>query len=105
MLYTKELVITQERVRCFRVEIENPNVGSKKISYHQELLLEDENGNEVSKKMHTSLHVSFDDVATKTLEIADPVTGETVTVSGAAVAMWIEEHYIQEAQKALTVTE
>jgi hypothetical protein len=89
------------RTRCFRVEIETPpDDSSKSIAFHRETVLE-ENGVIVglTKSQPASIRLPFlPGLATTVREIADPVTGQAVTISGAGIAAWITAEY--EAQLA-----
>ncbi len=101
-IYLNEPKLTRTKRRCFRIEIENTYQGNKSISYHQEDIQVDSDGAYLSKSPAISLSIPIEQVATSIYEIADPVTGQTVSFSGAAVAAWIEANYIEKATQALT---
>jgi hypothetical protein len=85
------------RVRCFRVEIETPMDDTKKrIRYHREAILEDENGTFLgyAKEQPSAISVPFiPDAAYVVRAVNDPVTQQLVASSGAGVAAWITADY------------
>jgi hypothetical protein len=105
LIYLTDPVTTRNRRRCFRIEIENPNNGDKKVSYHQEDITEDTSGNEVSKKQVNSLSFNVSNILNDIIEITDPITGIKNNISGAAIALWLEAHYVIKATAALTSNE
>lgn len=101
MIYLTDPVTTRTRRRCFRIEIENPNIGTKRLSYHQQDITEDSNEVEISVKQANSLSFDVNDITTDIIEIIDPVTNNTINISGAAIALWLEAHYIKKATESL----
>jgi hypothetical protein len=100
-IYLNDLQPTRIKRRAYRIEIENSYQGNKSITYHQEDLSVDANGVYYSKSPAPSLFYPIEQVATCIYEITDPITGNVVSFSGAAVAMWIEQDYIAKATAAL----
>lgn len=89
-------------IRCFRVEIETPrDDAAKSVAFHREQVI-DQDGVILGKTSDQppSIRVPFlPGLATTVREIADPVTGQTVRLSGAGIAAWITAEY--EAQLAI----
>ena len=108
-LYLPDYTHLRTKRRAFRIEIDNPEgpIG-KKVSYHQEDALRSVDENNVETRISAttvpSLVPNFEDVMAATYEITDPVTNETHTFSGAAVALWIEADYVARATAALNQT-
>jgi hypothetical protein len=89
------------RRRAFRVEIENPLNGTQSIIYQQEDVTVDVKDVEFGKRYAGSISVPMTDLFGVLRDISDPVTGKTVSISGAAIAMWIEADYVERALAAL----
>lgn len=100
-IYLNDPVTLRTKRRTFRIEVENPMGTDKMVRYHQEDVLVDPQDNRVSASQSGTLTVAFADLAGTTYEITDPVTGQTVTLSGAAIALWIESDYCARAAAAL----
>jgi hypothetical protein len=88
--------MTTARTRCFRVEIETPpNDAEKSVAYHRDRILEDGDtivGRAVAQP--SAIRTPFlPGLAQTVREIVDPVTGETVRMSGAGLAAWITADY------------
>lgn len=88
----------RKKRRSFRIEIDNPMGSPKTIKYHQEDVLVDSGGVKITSEMAPSIITPFMEVATTVYLLNDPVTGNAVSISGAAIAMWIELDYIARAQ-------
>jgi hypothetical protein len=84
------------RNRTFRTEIETPPEDTgKSVSYHRQRVIE-EGGLiiGVATDQPGPLVIPFlPDLATTVRTVADPVTGQTVTISGAGLALWITADY------------
>ena len=93
---------TRVRRRCFRIEIDTPNIGDRSIVFHQEDVTEDTDGNQLSSKQAPSLAMEANTIIMDTLSITDPVTGLTTLISGAAIAMWLEMEYTNKVIASLT---
>jgi len=87
----------QTKRRAFRVEINNPYQGSQTVSYHQEDLQVDASGVSHSGVQAESFSIPGTTIETAVYSIADPVTGTTQNISGAAIAMWLAEDYMTRA--------
>jgi hypothetical protein len=87
--------MTSTRTRCFRVEIESPPAdAAKSIAYHRERVIEEDG--EIIGKAKTqpdSIRLPFRDLATVVRTVTDPVTGQEVRCSAAAIAAWITADY------------
>ena len=66
----------------------------KSIAYHQQDCVKAADGSTVALVAAPSLHVPLNDVARGVYTVADPVTGLTVTFSGAAVLDWLSQDYV-----------
>lgn len=96
-LYLPETLPDRIKRRAFKIEIENPSQGNKTVFYHQKDILLS-GAEEIGERRVESMQIPFmPDIATKTITVNDPVTGQTVTFSGAAVAIWIEQDYYDRA--------
>ena len=100
-IYLNEPKLTRTKRRCYRIEIENSYTSGKSLSYHQEDIEVDAEGGYYSKAPAPSLSYPIEQIVTGVYEVVDPVTGQTVSFSGAAVALWIEQDYITKATAAL----
>ena len=100
-IYLGEAVSVRTRRRCYRINVENPSVGNKEITFYQQDLTEDSNGNELASKQSESLAFDINGIVMDIIEIADPVTGLTTHISGAAIAMWLEAEYVLKVQASL----
>ena len=101
-IFTGPAVTLQTKLRCFRVEIPNPYGGTPSLAYCQEQLLVDSNGVSYGSTTVPSLCPDFPTLEATTYPIADPVTGTTQPISGAAVALWLAADYLARATAALT---
>jgi hypothetical protein len=85
------------RNRCHFIGIATPQDDTqKRITFCREAILEDANGVMQGRALAqpADLAVPFlPDLATSVRTIADPVTGQPVTFSGAALALWITQEY------------
>lgn len=84
------------RTRCFRVEIETPpEDAAKSVAFHRETIIEDAGA--ILGRATTQpqpIRVPFlPDLAQTTRTVFDPVLGEHLTISGAAIAAWITADY------------
>lgn len=100
-IYLNEAKLTRTKRRCYRIEIENSYNSGKSISYHQEDIEVDADSVYYSKAPAPSLYYPIEQIVTGVYEVADPVTGQTVSLSGAAVALWIEQDYVAKATASL----
>lgn len=103
-IYLNEPTLLRTKRRAARIEIQNPyNPASaeKSISYIQEDVQVDANGNYLTSAPAPVLYFPVDQIITTTYEVVDPVTGQTVTISGAAIALWLEQDYVVRATAAL----
>lgn len=81
-----------ERVRAVAVNITTPLIGERVIEFPSErLLLLD--GEVIGTKPQGAIVRNFSDVMTQTVSIADPVTGQSITISVAGIAMAIADRY------------
>lgn len=90
---------TKVKRRCRTITIHNPmEQAQKSIDFQQENveLLEDgtPTGTVESAPQFSEL---ISNLVGKTYQIADPVTGLTGQISGAAVALWLEAFYVERA--------
>ena len=104
MIYLTDPISVRTRRRCSEISIKNPNVGEKRLDYYQQDLTEDTNGNEVATKQAASLHFNISKIAADIITITDPVTGVTGPISGYAIALWLEQHYILKTMADLGMT-
>lgn len=102
-LYLNDPTPTRTRRRAYRIEIDNPQSAPKHIHYHQEDVQVTADDVRLGAVFAPSIDVAFDDLVMEVREIADPVTGITTPISGAAVAAWIEADYLDRAASALKV--
>lgn len=101
MIYLTDPITTRTRRRCYMIEINNPNIGEKILNYHQQDLTEDLEETEISSKQAKSLSFPVSSIATDLVVITDPVTGLTTPISGFAIALWLEQHYIIKTKEDL----
>jgi hypothetical protein len=94
----------QTRTRCHHIAISTPqNDGAKRVTFCRESILETDDGYILGKTIDqpADIVVPFLDLATITHTVTDPITGQEVTFSGAALAAWITAEY--EARNAPVV--
>lgn len=90
---------TKIKRRCHRITVNNPMEQARKsIDFQQENveLLEDGTPTGVIESAPQFSEL-ISNLVGKTYSIADPVTGLTNPISGAAVALWLEAFYVERA--------
>lgn len=100
-IYLNDPVALRTKRRAFRIEIENPQGTYKHVHYHQEDVQVTAEDVRVSSTQAASITIPFATVAVQVRTVHDPVTGQDVTMSGAAVAAWIEADYFERASALL----
>lgn len=100
-LYLTDLVATRTKRRAYAITIDNPQAADKHVAYHQEDVQVTADDTRVSAIKAGTMTVPFGTVAVQVRTVHDPVTGQDVTMSGAAVAAWIEADYVERATAAL----
>ena len=100
-LFVTDPTLTRTKRRANRLEIINPSVGDKMLIYWQEDAVVDADGKVLGSQMAGTIGVNFNVLAPTTYAIPDPVTGQTVTFSGAAIALWLEHDFITRAGELL----
>ena len=94
-VYLNAAAMLRIKRRCFRFEAENPEgVGAKSIAYHQQDCVKAVDGSTLALVAAPSLRIPLNDIAVGIYTVADPVTGLTVTFSGAAVLDWLSQDYV-----------
>lgn len=89
--------MTTTRNRCHFIGIATPqDDAAKRVTFCREAILEDDAGVMIGKALEqpADLVVPFlPDLAATVRTVADPVTGQDVTFSGAALAAWMTAEY------------
>lgn len=82
----------KNRTRCHFIGIYSPqDDAQKRVTWCRETILEDDAGSQIGKadKQPPDLTANFADIAATTHTVTDPVTGQSVTFSAAALALWL----------------
>jgi len=96
-LFLSEKPKTVIKRRAPRIQIENPKAGGKSVSYVYEDTPVYEDGTYAAPDKTDflgSLDVPFSDLAVTVYAITCPGTGQTLQLSGAAIALWLEEDFV-----------
>ena len=87
----------QTRTRCHFIGIHTPQDDTqKRVTFCRESVIETDDGTMIGKSLDqpADIVVPFlPDLASVSHTVTDPVTGEDVTFSGAALAAWITAEY------------
>ena len=81
-------------IRANRVVIQNPADGAPSVAFRNEKVVKVDGVTEGTSKL-PSTNRDIANVATETITLTDPVTGQPVTVSAAGLASIIEAFYIK----------
>lgn len=90
-----KIVEYREKIRAYRIQIENPLAGEKRIEYvtEKQPFLDGEPLGESQSAPWVSRN--FSDVITETVTVVDPVTSEEITVSVAGIATLVESAFVK----------
>jgi hypothetical protein len=85
------------RTRCHHIAISTPqDDAAKRVTFCREAIIETDEGEMVGRALTqpADIVVPFlPDLATTMHTVTDPITGQPVTFSGAALALWITAEY------------
>lgn len=101
-LYINDPVALRTKRRAYRIEIEN-TMGSldKVVRYHQEDVIVDAAGDKVASSTFGTLEVPLSTIGMTFYPVTDPVTGQSFTLSGYCIALWLENDYVTRASALL----